>query len=343
MHSLAQTSLEQGYCHESRETVKKNLYEVVHETLTRAILDRTFPPGTVILEGPVAERMHFSRAPVRQALSMIEAEGLAHRFEGRGLVVGPPGTPPDRDLLERVISTIGPPSNHVAFSWQTFIDDLEAKIVYQAFFGAIRINEVELARHYDVSRSTARDALMNLEPLGLVEKDASFRWMVVPLDKQRITELYQLRDLLEPVALRETVRHIPRDAVEDMIRRHETALRRYPAVTAGELYELELDLHVRCLEHCPNTTFVKVLRRTHCLLTLSKQIMGVRIEMPEYEPFMNEHIRIFRHILARDEMGTELALRGHIHASASKVEERAAVMRERYVAAPQPFFQPLVA
>ena len=321
--------------------MKKNLYELVRESISRAIREKTFPEGTVLLEGPVAKRMKVSRAPVRQALAMIEAEGLAHRFEGRGLIVGPPGTGPERDLLSRVIGAIAPPENHIAFSWQTFVDDLEARIMYQAFFGAVRVNEVELARHYGVSRSTARDALMHLEPLGLVEKDASFRWVVVPLDRQRISELYQLRDLLEPVALRQAVPFIPRDTITGMIERHETALRSYPSVTAGELYELELDLHVRCLEYSPNTTFVKVLRRTHCLLTLSKQIMGIRIDMPEYEPFMNEHLRILRCMRLGDDTGAELAMRSHIHASAIKVEDRATVMRRRYSATPQPFFQPV--
>ncbi len=318
--------------------MKKNLYKLVHEALAQRIADKTFPAGTVLLEGPIAERMNVSRAPVRQALMMIEEEGLAHRFEGRGLIVGPPGTAPARDVLDQVIGAISLPQDHVAFSWQTFAEDLEAKVVYQAFFGPMRVNEVELARFYHVSRSTARDALIHLEPLGLVEKDASFRWVVVPLDTQRITELYQLRDLLEPVTLRQAVPHVPRATIENMITRHENALRRYPAVTAGELYDLELDLHVRCLEYSPNSTFVKVLRRTHCLLTLSKQIMGIRIDMPEYEPFMNEHLRIFRRMLLGDDTGAELALRGHIHASAIKVDERAAVMRRRYVATPQPFF-----
>ena len=322
--------------------MKKSLYKLVHEALTQGIGDKKFPEGTVLLEGPIAERMNISRAPVRQALAMLEAEGLAHRFEGRGLIVGPPGTPPLRDRLDQAIDAIGLPQDHVAFSWQTFAEDLEAKVVYQAFFGAVRINEVELARYYQVSRSTARDALMiHLEPLGLVEKDASFRWVVVPLDTSRISELYQLRDLLEPVTLRQAVPHLPRAIIEHMIARHESALRRYPAVTASELYDLELDLHVRCLEYSPNATFVKVLRRTHCLLTLSKQIMGIRIDMPEYEPFMNEHLRIFRRMLVGDDTGAELALRSHIHASAIKVDERAAVMRRRYVAMPQPFFQPI--
>lgn len=320
--------------------MKKSLYDVVRDALATAIRDRAFPEGTVLLEGPVAERMKVSRAPVRQALALIEAEGLAHRFGGRGLVVGPPGTPPDRDRLARVIEAIAPPADHVAFSWQTFVDDLEAKIVYQAFFGALRISEMELARHYGVSRSAARDALMRLEPLGLVEKDTHFRWVVVPLDGQRIGELYQLRGLVEPATLGQAMPRVPRPLLEDMIARHEAMLERYPAVTAAELYELELDLHVRCLEPAPNATFMKVLRRSHCLLALSKQVMGSRIDMPQYEPFIDEHLTVLRHMLEGDAAGAEAAMRAHIAASATKVADRAAAMRDRYAATPQPFFQP---
>ncbi len=42
----------------------------------------------MLLEGPLAEIFGASRSPVRQALRLLEREGLLHAFDGRGLLVG---------------------------------------------------------------------------------------------------------------------------------------------------------------------------------------------------------------------------------------------------------------
>ncbi len=46
----------------------------------------------MLLEGPIAELMQSSRAPVQAALRILEEEQLIHRFAGRGFLVGPPAS-----------------------------------------------------------------------------------------------------------------------------------------------------------------------------------------------------------------------------------------------------------
>ncbi|PFW67137.1 hypothetical protein COL27_29190, partial [Bacillus sp. AFS075960] len=64
------------------------LYTRVADLLRGALTSGKLPQGIVLLEGPLAELLGVTRSPVRQALRELEAEGLAKRFDGRGLLAG---------------------------------------------------------------------------------------------------------------------------------------------------------------------------------------------------------------------------------------------------------------
>ncbi|RBM21081.1 GntR family transcriptional regulator [Prauserella sp. PE36] len=59
---------------------------VQHQRLRGMILDRELPPGTVLLETPLSQRLGVSRTPVREALARLAQEGLITRHT-RGYVV----------------------------------------------------------------------------------------------------------------------------------------------------------------------------------------------------------------------------------------------------------------
>src|SRR5262249_10676689 len=65
------------------------LYHRGEGVLRENILAERLPRGFVLLEGAIAGILQTSRAPVQRALRMLEAEGLVHRFDGRGYLAGP--------------------------------------------------------------------------------------------------------------------------------------------------------------------------------------------------------------------------------------------------------------
>lgn len=307
---------------------KQSRYETLAESLKAEILGHRLPMGAVLLEGPLAELFGTSRAPVRQALRLLAEEGLINRFEGRGFVVGPPGTQPVRsDLSDVLAEQVAAQEERPSFAWQAIYEEVESHVVHRSFFGRLRINELELARHYGVGRTVARDVMLRLETLGLIEKDETSRWSVVPLDNRRLRDLYEVREHLEPLALGGALSELSEPEIGAMLQRHIDALAQYPHVTAAAMYDLELDLHVRCVQHSPNQELVKILQRSHCVLTLSKHTVGTRVAMPHDEPFMGEHISAFRAMLRRDREGLQLVMRSHIHGSLAKVMERAQTVR----------------
>ncbi|MEU3270282.1 GntR family transcriptional regulator [Saccharomonospora sp. NPDC006951] len=57
-----------------------------HQRLRRMIIERELPPGSVLLETPLSQRLGVSRTPVREALARLAQEGLITR-RTRGYVV----------------------------------------------------------------------------------------------------------------------------------------------------------------------------------------------------------------------------------------------------------------
>ncbi|SMO84957.1 GntR family transcriptional regulator [Paracoccus laeviglucosivorans] len=306
---------------------KQTLAEQLRISLRTAILSGAVEPGTVLTETPLARLVGSSRVPVRRALQDLLEEGLIHRTGPHGHIVGKPGVQPLRLPLDQALAALSILHEpRISFAWQALYDDVEARIVHRSFFGRARVNELELARHYDVGRTVARDVLSQLETRGLIDKDDALRWSVVALDERRIRELYELREHLEPLAIAGALDALGDGEIDAMQARHEAAWARYSDISAAEMYDLEVDLHVNCVQRTRNRELARILQRTHCLLTLSKHTVGTRVAKLPMEAFFEEHIAVFTAMRRRDPAAVEQAVRRHIRNSVANVVARAQIV-----------------
>lgn len=186
------------------ETDKRTtLFEAAANLIRHNIETGLLYPGLVLQESALSERMEMSRATVKRALEMIEAEGRIRRFSGRGFLVnGGSGAPKREDLrliefdLSGLDEAMGKPN------WLRIYDDVAYHVTRCPVFGRYRIIESLMAEEFGVSRTLIRDALGRLQERGLVQKSRTSRWVVEPLTSQRIKDKYQLRSILEVAALR---------------------------------------------------------------------------------------------------------------------------------------------
>lgn len=65
----------------------KPLRDIVGEHIRNEIYDGTLPPGTRLVERDLAQQYSVSRLPVREALRILQNEGLVEHLPTRGLVV----------------------------------------------------------------------------------------------------------------------------------------------------------------------------------------------------------------------------------------------------------------
>ncbi len=76
------------------------LRDVVFQTLRQAILRGTLQPGERLMEIHLAQKLGVSRTPVREAIRMLELEGLVHMVPRRGAVVAEITKSDLEDVLE---------------------------------------------------------------------------------------------------------------------------------------------------------------------------------------------------------------------------------------------------
>lgn len=67
--------------------VRKSLGEHVFENLKEAIIRGEFPPGKRLVETSIADALHISRTPVREAIHKLEREGLLEKLPQGGFAV----------------------------------------------------------------------------------------------------------------------------------------------------------------------------------------------------------------------------------------------------------------
>lgn len=81
--------------------------ERAYEALRRDILNWELPPGSVLAEVELSERLGVSRTPVREAVARLVADGLADAQRGRGTVVSDVSLDDLADMfvLRRVLET----------------------------------------------------------------------------------------------------------------------------------------------------------------------------------------------------------------------------------------------
>ncbi|WP_156382331.1 MULTISPECIES: GntR family transcriptional regulator [unclassified Aureimonas] len=298
-----------------RKPAYASMTEMLRESMTRG----SIPAGTVILESHLATLFNSSRAPVRQALATLEAEGLLGRFAGRGLVVGP-GSSPTRIPITREMVTPAAepgvlpdvdPADAIYYA-------VERNIILHSLFGGFRVNELALARAYDISRLAARNLLLRAQGVGIVGKGEKSHWWIVPLNLDRMASLYELREILEPVALQNAANSIPPILIEEIAVRHRVAIERFPEVDIATLDELEDDIHVKLLGFSTNHEIIGALKRGRALFVSTKHIQIALKRTALIDPFLDEHLAVVEALGLGEIDAAARGLRDHLHASNTK-------------------------
>jgi len=178
------------------------LFEVAAEFIRNNIAQGNLYSGLVLQESALAERLDMSRATIKRALKIIEAEGLIERFSGRGfLVSGDDITPKRINLRELHLEHTDTEDSMTQPSWLRIYDDVARHITRSPVFGRFRVLEALVAEEYGVSRTIVRDVLARLQERGLIQKSRTSRWVVEPLSSKKIKDKYELRRILEVAAL----------------------------------------------------------------------------------------------------------------------------------------------
>ncbi|APO83208.1 GntR family transcriptional regulator [Pseudomonas putida] len=324
--------------------MKKHLNDQLFEIIAESIRSGQLKVGTLLLEGPLAELFGVSRSPVRQALLSLQQARLICTFEGRGYLVGPlPGAVLRRKLgasdFRFTEDNVQAPRKTEA--WQAVYNQIERDLLHQSLFGIYHVNELELSRYYSISRTVSNQVLTRLSLMGLVERDERSRWQLWQWDEGRVGELFEVRRHLEPYVLKRAAAFLQAEQLDSYIERLHRAMEIYPNMDSRQLDELESDLHIETLGHCPNRQMLQILRRTHSLLLSAKHILLDKSYFPDEEPFFREHLSIFENLRGGCVDLAAQSMEEHLVTAERKIKQRLAHFRAHNRIAPMPYLDKL--
>lgn len=297
-------------------------YRRIAEHIDGAIRDERIATGAIIKIAEVAKIFGASRSPVKQAFEILEAQGSVRPHDGQGFVVGNDGEP-FRFTLTADHLTLG---NCDVDANQGMYDELyfriERELILHSMSGHWRVNELALARHFGIGRTLARDLIFRANKLGIVARSNGGHWHIVGLDVERCCNLYDLRRVLEPVALQAATPLMPRGELEAMRTRLAKAIAISPALDIVDLDGLENDLHQRCLGYCPNQEIIEALSRTAPTYICGKYLQVTLSDNPTIETFMHDHMEIISFMLEGRSGDAAERLREHLDLSCGQIVER---------------------
>ncbi|MBR0557854.1 GntR family transcriptional regulator [Ciceribacter sp. L1K23] len=304
--------------HDNRGALAPKLYQRTFDVLAADIERGVFADGARLTETGVAERFGVSRAPARQALLALERSGLVRKNGAKGYEVRAP------DIVRSGRDPVGSEDSRIHFlpSWEILYPDIEIEIVSRTSLANWRINEAVLARHYGVSRTVARDVIARLQQRGVVQKDDKGRWYAPALTAKRVDELYELRWVLEPLALEKAFGSLPAALLPRLKANVEAAIASPEDVDGRMLDTLEQDLHVELLGYCDNGSLMRAIRLPQALLVAHHFLYRWTEEMFVTEPFLPEHLDIIDSLIAGEVTRAQGFLVHHLKVSRERAIHR---------------------
>jgi len=120
-----------------------------------------------------------------------------------------------------------------------------------------RINEVHLSQQLGVSRTPLREALARLAHEGALEAFPRIGYFVRPLTIEEFAQIYAIRPILDPEALR--LSGIP--SPEQMKRLGEINRRIERASDPDEIIGLDDEWHLELVAACPNKVLIDLIKQ----------------------------------------------------------------------------------
>jgi DNA-binding GntR family transcriptional regulator len=323
-------------------SIAQRLYQRAFEILEAEIRSGRIGSREKLSETAVAARFGISRAPARQALVELQRSGLIGRSGARGYQVLEPAevnaqhqSSPTRDVPGAAdrMQTVS--------SWELIYRKVEIEIVSRTSLASWRVNEAALAKAHGVSRTVARDVMGRLQQRGIVRKDDSGRWYAPGLTPRHIDELYELRWVLEPLALEKAFPRLPPDLLPGLLAHAQAANSASAEVDAGALDALEQELHVELLGHCGNQALMQAISLPQALLVAHHFLYHAAADLFDSEPFLPEHVAVLERLSAGHVDEARAALVTHLQVSRERAMLRIRAVASMIAPVDLPYLEPL--
>lgn len=204
------------------------------------------------------------------------------------------------------LTPVGTPTSRT----ELVADAIRRAILEGDLAGGSPLVERELAERLAVSKTPVREALWSLTMSGLVVA-TTYRGMAVrPVDLRLVHEVYGVRELLEPPAIRLAVPNHDGDTLELARRSLATAVQAYSADDPTSVNLANREFHQTLYGRCGNQQLVRVLDGLQDIVALIAAEGWRREQTWPIEA--SEHEQILDAVSRRDRSGAQRLTKRHI-------------------------------
>jgi DNA-binding GntR family transcriptional regulator len=170
-----------------------------------------------------------------------------------------------------------------------------------------RLTETDLAARFGMSRTPVREAIRQLEADGLVVHTPRLGAAIRTLDHSEISELYEMRAVLESTSARFAARAASAVELVEIAAIHDAMAN---AANAEDRYRHNQNFHAAIRDAARNRFLLQAVQAVQkTLLILGRSTME---DLDRADAAVAEHARILHTLNARDEDAAERAMRDHI-------------------------------
>jgi DNA-binding GntR family transcriptional regulator len=169
-----------------------------------------------------------------------------------------------------------------------------------------RINEVHLSRQLAISRTPLREALARLAQEGALRSVARIGYFVRPLTVEEFEQLYDIRPILDPEALR--LAGLPSRERMQQLQELNDAIGR--ARDSDAIINLDDEFHMELIAGCPNQVLIDLIRQI--IQRTRRYEMALMRESRNVAVATANHKEIMTALRKRDLRGACAALRNNL-------------------------------
>lgn len=195
------------------------------------------------------------------------------------------------------------------------VSELRGRIISGELTPGTSLSEIVLSEAFDVSRTPVREALKQLQTEGLVVIRPRVGTFVSAPSRREITELFQMKELLEGAAARLLAQ---RGRVPELEQLAENLARADEAVTAGDQHryaELVHEFHDLVMRGADNTKLAGHYQQLMNQLAYHRLVHTSLSQPGRPTRSESEHHHVLELIRAKDGDGAERVMREHVRAS----------------------------
>lgn len=223
------------------------------------------------------------------------------------------------------MALVNPTQQEIITTADKVFQQMQHAIVEGTIAAGSKISEPELAKQFQVSRSTLREALNRLEKCHLIERKANVGSRVVECSIDSLLEIYLVRESLEGMACRQAAINMTDDEIVDMqsmLKQHANAQELKDGLSYYQ-EEGDLDFHYKVILGSHNQQLINILLgQLYHLIRMYRIQFGMT--SPRATRAFHEHSNIVQAIADRDGELAEILMRRHIAASRNNIEKNIA-------------------